>query len=43
MLKSEVFESPVEIDHGCIETRKYYLISNLKYISQAQEWLVSSH
>ena len=38
MLKSEVLESPVEIDHGRIETRKYYLISNLKYISQAQEW-----
>jgi len=38
MLKSEQFAPPIEIDHGRIETRKYYLISNLKYISKAKEW-----
>jgi len=38
MLKSEEFLPPIEADHGRIETRKYYLISNLKYISQAEEW-----
>jgi predicted transposase YbfD/YdcC len=38
MLKSEEFVTPVEIDHGRIETRKYYLINNLKYISQVKEW-----
>jgi len=38
MLKSEEFVAPIEADHGRIETRKYSLISNLKYISQADEW-----
>jgi predicted transposase YbfD/YdcC len=38
LLKSEEFESPIEIDHGRIETRKYSSISNLKYISKANEW-----
>ena len=38
MLKSEQCAPPIEIDHGRIETRKYYLISNLKYISKVEEW-----
>jgi len=38
MLKSVTFEPPVELDHGRIETRKYYLINNLKYISAVDQW-----
>jgi predicted transposase YbfD/YdcC len=38
MLKSDEFVAPIEVGHGRIETRKYYLISNLKYISQAKDW-----
>jgi predicted transposase YbfD/YdcC len=38
LLKSESFEPPTEIDHGRIETRKYFLINNLKYISHADKW-----
>jgi predicted transposase YbfD/YdcC len=38
MLRSEEFESPIEADHGRIESRKYHLIHNLKHISQVAEW-----
>ena len=38
MLKSEEFAPPIEIDLGRIENRKYYLISNLKHLSKAEEW-----
>jgi predicted transposase YbfD/YdcC len=38
LLKSTEFFPPIEADHGRIETRKYYLINNLKYISQVDEW-----
>ena len=38
IMKSEEFHPPVELDHGRIETRNYYLISNLKHISKVNEW-----
>jgi predicted transposase YbfD/YdcC len=37
-LKSEELVLNIEADHGRIENRKYYLIKNLKYISDANEW-----
>ena len=38
MLEAKEFSHNIEIDHGRIETRKYSLISNLKYISGAKDW-----
>jgi predicted transposase YbfD/YdcC len=38
MLKSERFFPPTEIDHGRIETRKYYTINNLRHISNVDQW-----
>ena len=38
LLKAKELHSSIEIDHGRIETRKYSLINDLKYISSAKEW-----
>lgn len=38
LLNSTEFCPDVEADHGRVETRKYHLINNLKYISKAEEW-----
>jgi predicted transposase YbfD/YdcC len=37
-MQSKQFTSEAELDHGRIETRKYHLINNLKYISEADQW-----
>jgi predicted transposase YbfD/YdcC len=37
-LQSKQFTSEVELDHGRIETRKYHLINNLRYVSEVDQW-----
>ena len=32
------FSTSPEADHGRVETRKYHLINNLKYLSRVEEW-----
>jgi predicted transposase YbfD/YdcC len=37
-LTSEELSLPIEAEHGRIENRKYYLIRNLKHLSNVNEW-----